>query len=827
MTALNDFCSANRWVAWRPEQRDGKWTKLPYFAQGRLAAANNPATWRCHDEAAMVAEAIVNGHGGGIGIMLGPFEGDCIAGIDLDKCRDPETGAVDPWAQDVIDRFDTYAEISSSRFGIKLYFLSDDLDAVRAIMGTSHGRQFRRPNGGEHGPAIELYTSNRYFAVTWECLEDAPTELRVVPLDDLRWLIEQAGPSLAGKANEHRTENSSAGAGDILDRLRMAAKYNKVVDAALRGAATGKGGSRSEGAFGLGAALKRAGWSFSDMCATLRACPATKEWASEKSERDFERIWQRSSEENTEDHPGEHDDGDSSKSATWPEPVDILADRDAGAPILTQRHVPDAIWPFIADTAERMGVATSSVALSAIVSCASVISDDWQVQPKRSDYTWTEAARLWGAIVGPPSILKSPVIAAATAPVVTLEVAASRQHSEQMAAHRTVAEAWKANGKKDPEPKAPRRPRYLVESATIEALSEVLRDDQDGKQYAPLGKVLARQDELAEFIANQDRYSSGKGGGDRGAYLRAYNGGRFTIDRITRGSFAANSWSVCLLGGIQPDPIQRIANQTVDDGLLQRLMLDVPAPQGAGLDRAPDRDALEAYRSLFPALAALRPARTGIESQFYVTVALHADAHEAREDINALARALAAQPDTSSRLQSTFGKWPGLFARLCLTFHLIEIAAAKARGDTARSPDVIPTAIAAKVRAYMRQGLAPSLFRAEAICFRTHQSGHATWIAGYILAGHLDRITARDIVQDYRPLRAPERRDELTSVMASLGILGWVEAEATRNLAKPATAWAVNPAVHGVFAAQAHAERYRRDEVREAISRHVANLRGC
>ena len=29
MTALNDFCSANRWVAWRPEQRDGKWTKLP------------------------------------------------------------------------------------------------------------------------------------------------------------------------------------------------------------------------------------------------------------------------------------------------------------------------------------------------------------------------------------------------------------------------------------------------------------------------------------------------------------------------------------------------------------------------------------------------------------------------------------------------------------------------------------------------------------------------------------------------------------------------------------------------------------------------------
>ena len=61
-------------------------------------------------------------------------------------------------------------------------------------------------------------------------------------------------------------------------------------------------------------------------------------------------------------------------------------------------------------------------------------------------------------------------------------------------------------------------------------------------------------------------------------------------------------------------------------------------PPRRRLDRAPDRDALEAYRSLFPALAALRPARTGIESQFYVTVALHADAHEAREDINSRPR---------------------------------------------------------------------------------------------------------------------------------------------------------------------------------------------
>ena len=43
--------------------------------------------------------------------------------------------------------------------------------------------------------------------------------------------------------------------------------------------------------------------------------------------------------------------------------------------------------------------------MACLVSCASVMSDDWRLQPKRHDYTWTESPRLWAAIVGDPSIL--------------------------------------------------------------------------------------------------------------------------------------------------------------------------------------------------------------------------------------------------------------------------------------------------------------------------------------------------------------------------------------------------------------------------------------
>jgi hypothetical protein len=59
----------------------------------------------------------------------------------------------------------------------------------------------------------------------------------------------------------------------------------------------------------------------------------------------------------------------------WPPPIDFLADADAPPPELRPGHVPDALWGFVTDTSERMGVDPTSVALACLVSCASVMSD--------------------------------------------------------------------------------------------------------------------------------------------------------------------------------------------------------------------------------------------------------------------------------------------------------------------------------------------------------------------------------------------------------------------------------------------------------------------
>jgi hypothetical protein len=254
-------------------------------------------------------------------------------------------------------------------------------------------------------------------------------------------------------------------------------------------------------------------------------------------------------------------------------------------------------------------------------------------------------------------------------------------------------------------------------------------------------------------------------------------------------------------------------------------MYCVPAQQAAGLDRAPDNKALERYETLFPALAAWQPA-PAIGTDYVRPVTLHSDAHAHREAIDDLARALSAVPDTSPRLKATFGKWPGLFARLCLTFHMIELADHRARNETALFAGVIPERTAHQVACYMREIVLPHLMRADAVMFTTEQSRHARWIAGLILSKKMDTIRARDIIMSYRELRAPEARRDLEATMSALSAVGWVEPEEPSNPAKGVTCWRVNPAVHTRYAKHAEAEAERRAEARKKIAAAVALVRG-
>ena len=106
-----------QWVNWRYEERDGKQTKVPYAPRtGRRASTTDLLTWATFEEAVEAYEA---GTYSGIGFVF--CSADPFVGIDIDNCRNPQTGEVDPRVLDIIARYeDRYVEVSVSGTGVHL-----------------------------------------------------------------------------------------------------------------------------------------------------------------------------------------------------------------------------------------------------------------------------------------------------------------------------------------------------------------------------------------------------------------------------------------------------------------------------------------------------------------------------------------------------------------------------------------------------------------------------------------------------------------------------------------------------------------------------------
>jgi putative DNA primase/helicase len=85
--------------------------------------------------------------------------GDDLCGVDLDRCRDPETGEIESWAQEIIEELDSYAEISPSWRGVHV-LLRGELPPGR-----------RRKN------RIEMYDRARFFTITGHRLQDVPATI--------------------------------------------------------------------------------------------------------------------------------------------------------------------------------------------------------------------------------------------------------------------------------------------------------------------------------------------------------------------------------------------------------------------------------------------------------------------------------------------------------------------------------------------------------------------------------------------------------------------------------------------------------------------------
>jgi len=131
----------DQWICWDTGMRDGKETKLPKDPNGGYAQTDDPSTWTGFS----TVLGKIHNHDG-VGFVF--TEDDDLVGIDLDKCRDAETGEWEDWALEVMDEMGGFIEISPSGTGAHII-----------LEGEIPGDRRRKGN-------IEIYEDGRYFTVT-------------------------------------------------------------------------------------------------------------------------------------------------------------------------------------------------------------------------------------------------------------------------------------------------------------------------------------------------------------------------------------------------------------------------------------------------------------------------------------------------------------------------------------------------------------------------------------------------------------------------------------------------------------------------------------
>jgi putative DNA primase/helicase len=153
-----------RFVVWRYSWRPGKpgqagrWDKPPLEARtASPASVTDTRGWVAWSEAVAAYRDLTKALDG-IGLVLSRHQntGDGLIAWDLDKCRNPETGVLATWARELVHELNTYAEISPSGLGVRLFCLG------------------QLPPQGRKKGSIECYENARYVTLTGQRLPQAP-----------------------------------------------------------------------------------------------------------------------------------------------------------------------------------------------------------------------------------------------------------------------------------------------------------------------------------------------------------------------------------------------------------------------------------------------------------------------------------------------------------------------------------------------------------------------------------------------------------------------------------------------------------------------------
>ena len=286
--------------------------------------------------------------------------------------------------------------------------------------------------------------------------------------------------------------------------------------------------------------------------------------------------------------------------------------------------LPEQLKGWVDDISKRVPIAPDFAGTASMVVLSAIVGTQVQIRPKQQD-NWSIVPNLWGAIIAPPSSLKSYILSEVMKPLSRREVELRKEYEteqkvwnaskrvrtqeskvidakiKQLIKDGKVEEAQKeALRLEEEEPVEPRRKRLTVNDTTVAKLGELLNENENG--------LMVYRDELTAFLNTLDKEGNES---DKGFYLECWQGsGSFTYDRIGRGTVHIENTCVSILGGIQPDKISRYIrqiSQNGDDGFIQRYQLVTFPDVGTGadwkyVDKKQDQDAVNKAFNMFKAL---------------------------------------------------------------------------------------------------------------------------------------------------------------------------------------------------------------------------------
>jgi hypothetical protein len=289
--------------------------------------------------------------------------------------------------------------------------------------------------------------------------------------------------------------------------------------------------------------------------------------------------------------------------------------------------MPDNLSEWVMDISERIEAPPDYVAVSAIAGLATLIGRKVGIRPKKYD-DWLVVPNVWGALVGGPSMRKSPCLQEATKPLRRIAAKYREAHADAITDHevsKTVYETRVSAAKQDLkkgngsegklreamccEPERPTEKRLITSDATIEKLGILLNRNTDG--------MLLLRDEMAGWLRSFEKAGHES---DRAFYLEAWNGtGGHNVDRVGRDDLYVEALILSVMGTIQPGPLAEYIHLarkggSGDDGFVQRIQMAVyPDFTGpfVGIDRIPNKTARDAAYAVFDRLAELKSGDIG------------------------------------------------------------------------------------------------------------------------------------------------------------------------------------------------------------------------